>query len=42
MEIIMKGDLKIMNAMETVYVYIKMVNIMKDNGKMIKEQVEVN
>jgi hypothetical protein len=37
MEIIMKGDLKIMNAMETVYVYIKMVNIMKDNGKMIKE-----
>lgn len=42
MEIIMMGDLKIINDMEMVYVYIKMVNIMKDNGKMIKEQVEVN
>jgi hypothetical protein len=37
MEIIMMGDLKIINDMEMVYVYIKMVNIMKDNGKMIKE-----
>ncbi len=42
MEVIMKADLKIIRVMDMVYVIIKMETIMKDSGKMTREQAEVN